>query len=150
MALHFELRGQRRGQGLASFRSGVRSRSSPRCGPTCVTVSDPRLSGEVARRWNEDVYQTDDGAVAVNTTADFLQNDEGGWACSSAILYKGYGLFATPLTGKTATCVGQGGYQGLSAILVEDESDDSHPFVGLIFSGGRRLRPLQASQLEQM
>jgi hypothetical protein len=32
--------------------------------------------------------------------------------------------------------VGEGGYEGLSAILVQDESDDSHPFVGLIFSGG--------------
>ena len=90
----------------------------------------------MASRWNEDVYQTDNGAVAVNMTADYLTNDEGGWACTSTNLYEGSGLFPTQLTGKTATCIGQGGYEGLSAILVEDESDDSHPFVGLIFSGG--------------
>ncbi len=105
------------------------------CSPQTWTASDPRLSGKVASRWNEDVFKTDNGFNAVNTTADFLKNDEGGWACSSAILYEGYGLFATPLTGKTATCVGQGGYEGLSALLVIDEADSSHPFSGLIFSG---------------
>ena len=106
------------------------------CSPQRWTASDPRLSGEAASLWNEDVYQTDNGFVAVNTTADFLKNDDGGWACSSPNLYEGFGQFPTYLTGKTATCVGQGGYEGLSALLVIQESEASHPFVGLIFSGG--------------
>ena len=106
------------------------------CSPQTWIASDPRLSGAVASRWNEDVYRTDHGLKAVNTTVDFLTNDEGGWTCSSSNLYDGYGLFPTQLTGKTATCVGQGGYEGLSAILIEDEADSSHPFSGLIFSGG--------------
>jgi len=89
----------------------------------------------VSRRWNEDVYQTDNGLNAVNTTVDFLTNDEGGWVCSSSNLYEGSGLYPTFLTGKTATCVGQGGYEGLSAILIEDEGAVGHPFSGLIFSG---------------
>jgi len=106
------------------------------CSPQTWTASDPRFSGQVARRWNEDVYQTENGSVAVNTTVDFLRNDEGGWVCSSSNLYEGSGLFPTFLTGKTATCVGQGGYEGLSAILIEDEAEASYPFVGLIFAGG--------------
>jgi hypothetical protein len=105
------------------------------CSPQTWTASDPRFTGEVASRWSEDVYRTDNGFVAVNTTVDFLRNDEGGWTCSSSNLYEGSGLFPTQLTGKTATCVGQGGYEGLSAILIEDEADAGHPFVGLIFDG---------------
>ena len=113
----------------------VRHERNYECSPQTWTASDPRFSGEVSRRWNEDVYQTDNGFMAVNTTVDFLRNDEGGWACSSSNLYEGFGLFPTNLTGKTATCVGQGGYEGLSAILVEDEAEGGGPFVGLIFSG---------------
>jgi hypothetical protein len=105
------------------------------CSPQTWTASDPRFSGEVAARWNEDVYRTDNGLNAVNTTVDFFRNDEGEWTCSSSNLYKGSGLFPTHLTGKTATCVGHGGYEGLSALLITDEADSSHPFSGLIFSG---------------
>jgi len=108
------------------------------CSPQTWTASDPRLSGEVASRWNEDVYETDNGSNAVNTTVDFLTNDEGGWTCSSNNLYEGYSEYAGPLTGKTATCVGQGGYEGLSALLIHDKAankDESEPFSGLIFSG---------------
>jgi len=107
------------------------------CSPQTWTASDPRFSGEVSRRWNEDVHKTDNGFIAVNTTVDFLRNDEGAWVCTSSNLYEGFGLFPTPLTGKTATCVGQGGYEGLSAILVEDgdEAEAGFPFVGLVFSG---------------
>ena len=104
------------------------------CNPQTWTASDPRLSGQVARLWNEDVYQTGDGFNAVNVTADYLSNDEGGWVCTSSNLYEGFGLYPTSLTGTTATCVGQGGYEGLSAILVEDDSA-GNPFVGLIFPG---------------
>lgn len=114
---------------------GVRRDRNYECRPQTWTASDPRFSGVVVSRWNEDVYQTDHGSVAVNMTADFLRNDEGGWACSASNLYEGSGLYPTHLTGKTATCVGQGGYEGLSAILVVDEAKVGHPFVGLIFSG---------------
>ena len=106
------------------------------CSPQSWSASDPRFKGAVSSRWNEDVYRTENGDVAVNTTVDFLRNDEGGWTCSSSNLYEGYGLFPTHLTGKTATCVGQGGSEGLSAILIEDEAEAGHPFVGVIFAGG--------------
>ena len=104
------------------------------CSPQTWTASDPRFSGEVAALWNDDVYQTDNGFNAVNVSARYLRNDEGGWTCTSSNLFEGYGLFPTSLTGETATCVGQGGYEGLSAILVLDDSP-GYPFSGLIFPG---------------
>ncbi len=107
------------------------------CSPQTWTASDPRFSGEVAALWNDDVYQTDNGFNAVNVSANYLRNEEGGWTCTSINLYEGYGLFPTGLTGETATCIGQGGYEGLSAILVMDDSlaETANPFSGLIFSG---------------
>ena len=104
------------------------------CSPQTWTASDPRFSGEVARLWNDDVYETDNGRNAVHVDADYLQNDAGGWTCTSIDLVEGSGLFSTGLTGTTATCVGQGGYEGLSAILVEEDTAGD-PFVGLIFPG---------------
>jgi hypothetical protein len=106
------------------------------CSPQTWTASDPRFSGEAAAVWNDDVYQTDNGFNAVNVSARYLQNDAGGWTCTSSNLFENFGLFPTSLTGETATCVGQGGYEGLSAILVLDDSA-GYPFVGLIFP--RRL-----------
>jgi hypothetical protein len=101
------------------------------CSPQTWTASDPRLSGEVAASWNEDVYQTDDGPVTVNVQADFLHNDGGEWMCSTTSVYEQVGA----LTGVTSTCVGQGGYDGLSAVLVWPDDVWPYPFAGLIFSG---------------
>jgi len=39
------------------------------------------------------------------------------------------------LTGTTSTCVGQGGYDGLSAVLVETDDSMGLTWVGLIFAG---------------
>lgn len=106
------------------------------CSPQRWIASDPHLSGAVAKLWNEDVYQTDNGTMAVNRSAYYLHNDDGGWACSSSNLLEGSGLYPTQVTGETNVCVGEGGYAGLSAFVVVDESlPGSHSFVGLIFSG---------------
>ncbi len=105
------------------------------CSPQRWTSSDPRLTGEVSYRWNEDVYNTDEGFISVNTAAAYMRNDDGGWACSSSNLLEGSGLHPDTVTGETLTCVGEGGYEGLSALLVLDEGP-AHPLVGLIFAGG--------------
>ena len=91
-------------------------------------------------RWNDDTYQTDEGSISVGMDAAYLRNDGGGWACSSGgYVEKGSGTFAdaVPETTSTFTCVGDGGYAGLSAILVLGRLG-AFPtdFVGLIFSGG--------------
>jgi hypothetical protein len=109
------------------------------CSPQTWTSSDPRLTGEVVRRWNEDVFQTDEGSITVNMDAAYLRNDGGGWACSNSGLLRGSGMSSKDVTGGTFThtCIGDGGYEGLSAILVLDQAGagNSEEFVGLIFSG---------------
>jgi len=106
------------------------------CSPQRWTSSDQRLSGAVSYRWNEDVYKVDESFISVNTAAAYLRNDDGGWACSSSNLLEGSGLYPHWVTGETLTCVGEGGHEGLSALVVIDQGDPSHPLVGLIFSGG--------------
>ena len=63
----------------------------------------------------------------------YLRNDGGGWACSNSSLAKDDVDVADPLA---FSCVGDGGYAGLSASLVlVDAEGDTAEFVGLIFSG---------------
>lgn len=103
------------------------------CSPQKWTSSDPRLTGNVTRRWNSDMYQTDEGAISVGMDAAYLRNDDGGWACSTSSLAKGSVDVADPTT---FNCVGDGGYEGLSAILVlVDAGGFAEDIVGLIFSG---------------
>ena len=104
------------------------------CSPSWTT-SDQRLTGEVTVRWNADVYRTDEGAIAVNASARYLSNGDGGWVCSSSILAKGPDTHAVGLTGETATCVGEDGYEGLSALLVIDGPAGPKTIEGIIFSG---------------
>jgi hypothetical protein len=123
----------------------VGSRRNAECNPQMWTSSDPRLTGEVARRWNDDIYRTDEGDIWVDMGAAYLRNDDGSWACSSSDLLKGIGTTAggttteeESVTGGTVTfdCVGDGGYAGLSAILVLKAAEGfSEDIVGLIFSG---------------
>ena len=117
-----------------AFDGDIRHNWNYVCSPQTWTASDPRFTGEVAAMWNDDVYKTDNGYNAVNVSARYLHNDEGGWTCTSSNLFEGSGLFPTGLTGETANCVGQGGYEGLSAILILDDAA-GYPFSGLIFPG---------------
>ena len=119
------------------------------CKPQTWTFSDPRLTGEAVGRWNDDVYQTDEGTISVDMEAAYLRNDGGGWACSDTNLVKGSGMYTTGLTtGATFVCVGEGGYAGLSAILVhQDTGGFSEDIVGLIFSGD--LPPLPEAPAAQ-
>jgi hypothetical protein len=112
---------------------GVLRNRDVECSPQTWTSSDPRLTGEVSRRWNDDGYQTDSGLITVDTAAAYLQNEGGGWACLSHSLATASGDVADQLT---FTCAGDGGYDGLSAILVlTDAGGNSEDIVGLIFSG---------------
>jgi hypothetical protein len=116
----------------------IRSRNFE-CGPQTWTSSDPRLTGEVARRWSEDTYRIGDGAGSktVSLDAAYLRNEGGGWACSAIDLLDGGSVRSSiALTGTALTCIGNGGYEGLSAILASEYgSGYSEEFVGLIFPG---------------
>ena len=121
-----------------------RSRNAE-CSPQRWTSSDPRLTGDVTRRWNADIYQTDEDALWVSMGVAYLRNDDGGWACSSSDLLRGIRTTGAGTTveeemvnGGTTTfeCVGDGGYEGLSALLVSELTVGfNEEFSGLIFSG---------------
>jgi hypothetical protein len=101
------------------------------------TSSDARLSGGASFLWNEDTYQTDNGAISVGIDAHYVRNDGGGWACVDSFVAKGATPASELLTDTTFTCTGNGGYEGLSAVLVSKQAPDDLPeeFVGLIFAG---------------
>jgi hypothetical protein len=109
------------------------------CSPQTWTSSDPRLTGEVSRRWNEDTYQMDDGpgSKSVYIDAAYLRNEDGGWTCvDSGLDDSGSSTVATTTPVYAYTCIGDGGYDGLSAMLVlEPTVGYSEEFVGLIFPG---------------
>jgi hypothetical protein len=100
------------------------------CSPQTWTSSDPRLAGAVSRRWNVDTYQ---GSASVARDAAYLRNEGGSWACLGISLAKYAVDVADPLT---LDCVGEGGYAGLSAILVlVDAGGYDEDIVGFVFSG---------------
>ena len=115
---------------------GVLRSRNIECSPQAWTSSDSRLTAEVARRYNEDTYQTDEGSISVGTETADLQNAGGSWACSTVSLFEGSGSSSQRVTGDTVTCKGDGGYIGLSAVLIiEQAGTRSEAFSGLIFSG---------------
>ncbi len=121
---------------LGSSIDGDVTRSSYGC-TFAWTSSDPRLTGDVSRLWTEDAYQTEDGTVAVGMDASFLRNEGGDWACSYGYLVPGSSPDQEDLSeSRTHTCVGSGGYEGLSAVLVSTPAEGfSDEFVGFIFAG---------------
>lgn len=73
---------------------------------------------------------------AAEGAASERRNEGGGWACAASYLANGFGMNAVVQTGTTFACVGEDGYEGLSAILVLEAAEGfSETVVGLIFSG---------------
>lgn len=87
-------------------------------------TSDPRLSGASVSSWNADVYYLPGGPVSLRSGTYVVTNEGGAWLCQFAdSLAKGQGLFFTPYNDETVTCVGSGGYEGLTAVVITDWSN---------------------------
>ena len=126
--------------GTCSSRDNGSDSGVARSAYTCVqtsTSSDPRLTGTVTKSWNEDTYQTDEGPISVGVDALYLRNEDGGWSCSHSYVAKGSTPGTEPLTKSTFTCIGEGGYEGLTAVLVSEQVAGAYAgeFAGLIFPG---------------
>jgi hypothetical protein len=120
---------------LTRWDGAVRHEWGYHCEPQEWTTSDPRLSGDVAALWNADVYEEEEhGPISVITAAYFVTNEAGGWTCRSDTIAIGSGLDLEYVPGETATCVGDGDYEGLSATLALDYVVEES-LVGLIFPG---------------
>ena len=115
------------------------------CEPTRTEASDPRFTVEGTWRWSADTYDTEEGRRVVIRGAEYLTNEGGGWTCPVYELASSSGYIPNHYTtGGIQLCVGTGGYEGLSALVVWPEANDNtNPFMGRIFSGD--VPPLPAS-----
>lgn len=117
---------------------GVLQQRRTVCGGQEWETSDPRLSGASVSTWNADVYYLPGGPISLRAGTYEVTNEGGGWLCQFADnLVQGQGLFFTPYNDETVTCVGSGGYEGLTAVVVTDWTDyDSVPITALITPAG--------------
>ena len=107
-----------------------------RCEPQYWRTSDPRLTGSATSMWSADVYRMDGGYISVRAGTYDVRNDAGGWLCHHNGVAQGIGIYAFPDLGETLTCLGDGDYEGLSAVLELDWSSTSPVKIqGLIFAG---------------
>lgn len=104
------------------------------CEPTRYEMSDPRLSGQASWRWNTDIYETADGDTAFLHGATFLRNDGGGWTCPVMRLQLDATSTAQFNSDDVMLCTGDGGYAGLSALVVQ-ETGSTGSVQALVFSG---------------
>jgi hypothetical protein len=117
--------------------AGVQQERGYLCESTRYEASDPRFTAEGSWRWSADTHDTEEGRRVVIHGADYLTNEGGGWTCPVYDLASTSGSIPNAYsTGGIQLCVGTGGYEGLSALLVWPEANTStNPFMGLIFSG---------------
>lgn len=127
---------------LARFRDGAWHHSA--------TMSDPRLEGAWYRTHEYDAYRTagsESGpALIVNTLR--IENDEGAWTGSSIVAELAAGP-GTQLVGDTPmVLVGEGAYEGLTAVLTTLPSAVQGCTVdtqGVIFEGSPPVIPYRPS-----
>ncbi len=105
------------------------------CDWTRWDMSDPRLTGDASWRWNADVYRTAEGQRAIIHGAEYLRNEGGGWTCPITRLAPSGNSTTQYNNSDVQFCVGDGGYEGLSALVVSEENRSTTPLVALIFSG---------------
>jgi hypothetical protein len=95
-------------------------------------VSDPRLEGRYTRSWDEDEYFSGDAAfLSIVVTTDRIENEEGAW--------QGTSVWYRPAEGEQSfapmVMVGEGAYEGLTAILGFVEGYGECAVTGYIIEG---------------
>lgn len=96
-----------------------------------LTMSDERLSGSQRAVWNQTDYGRDGSTVAGRLT---IENDGGAWVGT----YQGVIFPHAPgMARHQAVLTGEGGYEGLSAVLYYDpaNTDDTLAVEGYLFRG---------------
>lgn len=99
------------------------------CDVPVLEMSDPRLDGEVTVHDDNDVYP--DG-LALFRWAFRIENDGGIWQQQPVLTVKfPDGTYSTA----TITLIGEGGYDGLTAVAEVAVSDDIWSLDGQVFEG---------------
>ncbi len=100
--------------------------------PSMVSVSDPRLDGDVLISWQTDEYVASDGADQVLGSGTWrIETADGAWEGSYVRLE------ADGLSDKsTAVLTGQGAYEGLTAVWEQTIDGSGWDIAGAIFPSG--------------
>jgi len=100
--------------------------------PTIVSMSDPRLDGDVLISWQADEYAAPDGTdQALGSGTWRIETTEGAWEGSYVRLE------AEGVSDKnTAVLVGQGAYDGLIAVWEQTIGGSGWDVTGAIFPSG--------------
>ena len=108
---------------------GVTQTRGDLCQTPVLEMSDPRLDGDVTVRSDFDVYP--DG-LTVLRWAFRIENEGGAWQ-QQPVLTMNFpdGTYSTV----TISLIGEGGYEGLTAVAEVPVSNDTWSLDGLIFPG---------------
>jgi hypothetical protein len=106
-------------------------------------VSDPRLAGTFTRSWDEDEYFQGPAFLSIVVTTDRIENDEGAWQGSAAVWYRPD--TESEQSFAPAVLVGEGAYEGLTAILSGVGSHEPCSVTGYIIEGSIPVPPVPPS-----
>lgn len=105
--------------------------------PVIVEMSDPRLAGTATLSFNSVDYAAADGtSTSVSTATWRIENANGAWQGSY------YKLQGDGISGMaTAPLVGEGAYEGLTAVWEQALDDSGWVIKGVIIPGGPPAAP---------
>ena len=103
------------------------------------SVSDPRLEGTLYQAWDEDTYTLPGNEPGPNivTFTDRIENDEGAWQGSVVML-----RFPDDTASVQMVMVGEGAYEGLTAIVAFEEFGEGCMVRGYIIEGSVPAPPM--------
>jgi hypothetical protein len=124
--------------GDTNIEDGVTQERGMNCQGQTWTSDDPRLDGKALVAANADSFDVDGQGYSLVTSVVEFSNDAGGWQCTNAdrVVSPADTLFQTSrFDGDRLSCIGDGDYEGLSAILVADHRSSPMTVEGLVFPG---------------
>lgn len=130
--------------GQTTIDDGVTQERGMNCRGQTWRSDDPRLDGEARVAHNADSFDVDEQSYSLVTSVVEVFNDAGGWQCTNAdrVVSPARTLYQTSrFEGDRLSCVGYGGYEGLSAILTADWAGSPMTVEGLILPGGMPPMP---------
>jgi hypothetical protein len=131
--------------GWTRYVNGVDISRDYACPGGWMRTTDPRFSGAYDRVANTDVYpnakgDTGDGSLMVTTVTRRVENDDGTWVATPSVEAwltpedtDLLGVLAFPT--QTLVFIGEGGYEGLTAVVWTGDFDLALGFSGVIFVG---------------
>ena len=116
-----------------------------------IETSDPRVTGSLSRVLNANIHNVGEfEQVLFETNAWRIENDGGAWSGQgSALIHGAAGLADDERTDfDTVVLTGEGGYDGLTAYILADWTEDPPVIEGAVFPGEAPPFPEMASAMD--